>query len=297
MNYDKTNNSKKKPFYFSIDFEDFYYNYLRALKLNNPKTKEEALIKSYKRIKYICEKYLEDKKITFFVTGIVAKKMPHLIKEIYDDGHEISCHYNFHDNIFESNRKDFAHNLDEAIKIIENIIGEKPLGFRAPNFAINPNNTWAYEELSSRFLYDSSFKTSLKISDLKKEKIFFFTNRKLKEFFIYEKPYFKNLFKIKSGGTFVRLFPSSVVISTMNESYNMGHVPLLYLHPYELTLNHDFWIAWKDLSFLPFIKKSYIYCRQTQWSHFGHQNLDKKIKHICDNFEHQGPMKNLVLNK
>ena len=180
---------------------------------------------------------------------------------------------------------------------LENITGEKPLGFRAPNFAINPNNTWAYEELSSRFLYDSSYKTSSKISDLKKQKIFFYNNHKLEEFFIYEMPYIKNLLKIKSGGTFLRLFPSSVTISSMNESYDMGHVPLLYLHPYELTLNHDFWIAWKDLSFLPFIKKLYIYCRQTQWSHFGHQNLDKKIKHICDNFEHQGPMKNLVLNK
>ena len=247
-----TNNQKdylkKKPFYLSIDFEDFYYDSLRALNLNNPKIKEDALIKSYKRIKYICEKYLEDKKITFFVTGIVAKKMPHLIKEIYDDGHEISCHYNFHDNIFESNRKEFAHNLDEAIKIIENIIGEKPLGFRAPNFAINPNNTWAYEELSSRFLYDSSFKTSLKISDLTRQKNFLYNNHKLEEFFIYEMPYIKNLLKIKSGGTFLRLFPSSVTISSMNESYDMGHVPLLYLHPYELTLNHDFWIAWKDLS-------------------------------------------------
>ena len=63
-----------------------------------------------------------------------------------------------------------------------------------------------------------------------------------------------------------------------------------------VTLNHDFWIPWEDLNFLPFMKKLYIYCRQTQWSHLGHQNVEKKIKHICDNFEHQGPMRNLILN-
>ena len=296
MEFIKKNDLKKKPFYLSIDFEDFYYNSLRDLKCKNPKTKEAALIKSYERIKYICKKYLDDKKITFFVTGIVTKKVPKLIKEIYDDGHEISCHYNFHDNISESNREDFAHNLDEAIEIIKNVIGEKPLGFRAPNFAISPSNTWAYEELCSRFLYDSSYRTSLNITELKEQKIFHHKNYKLEEFFVYGKPIFKNLFNIRSGGTFLRLFPSSLIISSMQESYNKGHIPLLYLHPYELTLNHDFWIPWKDLNFLPLMKKIYIYCRQTQWSHLGHQNLENKINHICDHFEHQGPMKNLVLN-
>ena len=63
MEYVKKNDLKKKPFYLSIDFEDFYYNSLRDLKCENPKTKEEALIKSYERIKYICKQYLDNKKM------------------------------------------------------------------------------------------------------------------------------------------------------------------------------------------------------------------------------------------
>ena len=286
---------KKIPFYFSIDFEDFYYDSLRALNFQHPKTKEDALIKSYEKIKDICKKYLNDKKITFFVTGIVTRKMPELIKEIYNDGHEISCHYNYHDNINESNRKDFAYNLDIAIETIEKVTGEKPLGFRAPNFAIEPSNIWAYEELSKRFLYDSSYKTSLKTSELKQNKKFIYKNHQLEEFFIYGMPTIKNFFNIRSGGTFLRLFPSSLIIASMKKSYEEDHVPLLYLHPYELTLNHDFWINWDDLNFLPFFKKLYIFSRQTQWSHLGHKSVDKKINNICNFFEHQGPMKNLVL--
>ena len=62
---------KKIPFYFSIDFEDFYYDSLRALNIQHPKSKEDALIKSYERIKDICKNYLSNKKITFFVTGVI----------------------------------------------------------------------------------------------------------------------------------------------------------------------------------------------------------------------------------
>ena len=221
--------------------------------------------------------------------------MPELIKEIYNDGHEISCHYNYHDNINKSNRKDFAYNLDIAIETIEKVTGEKPLGFRAPNFAIEPSNIWAYEELSKRFLYDSSYKTSSKLTELKQNKKFIYKNHQLEEFFIYGMPTIKNFFNIRSGGTFLRLFPSSLIIASMKKSYEEDHVPLLYLHPYELTLDHDFWINWDDLNFLPFFKKLYIFSRQTQWSHLGHKSVDKKINDICNFFEHQGPMKNLVL--
>ncbi len=286
---------KKKPFYFSIDFEDFYYDSMRALNAENPKTKKEALYISYERIKHICEKYLNNKKITFFVTGIVAKQNPDLIKQIHKDGHEISCHYYFHDNICDSNRKDFAFNLDLAIKVIENITGEKPLGFRAPNFAIDHHNTWAYEELSKRFLYDSSYRTSSNISDLTSQKNFIYENHKLNEFFIYEMPTIKKIFNIRSGGTFLRLFPSNVIIASMNESYKKGHIPLLYLHPYELTLNHDFWMSLEDLSFLNKFRKFYTYARQLQWSHLGHKSVENKIKNITKFFIHQGPMKDLVL--
>ncbi len=287
---------KKKPFYFSIDFEDFYYDSMRALNVIDPKSKKDALNKSYERIKYICQKYLENKKITFFVTGIVAKKNPELIKQIHKDGHEISCHYYFHDDICLTNRENFANNLDLAINEIEKIIGEKPLGFRAPNFAIDRDNIWAYEELSKRFLYDSSYRTSLNISELKNQKKFTYKDYKLDEFFIYEMPTIRNIFNIRSGGTFLRLFPSNLIISSMNEGYKKGHIPLLYLHPYELTLNHDFWMSLDDLSFLTTMKKFYTYFRQLQWSHLGHKSVENKIKNITKFFTHQGPMKNLVLN-
>ena len=286
---------KKIPFYFSIDFEDSFHDVQRAIGHKSPGNKEVALYQSYEKIKYICKSYFNNKKISFFVTGILARQFPDLIKQIFNDGHEIGSHYNFHDRVSLSNRRDFANNLDISIKSIEKAIGEKPLGFRAPFFGIENHNLWAYEELAKRFAYDSSFRTSKPISKLKKFKDFEYKDFKLKEFFVYGKPILNTKFSIRTGGTFLRLFSANKTINIMKESFHRGHVPILYLHPYELLLNHDFWLNWKDLEPLKTHKKTYYWLRQMQWSHLGHKSVENKIKKISNEFVHVGPMK-LLLN-
>jgi len=287
---------KKMPFYFSIDFEDFYHDSLRALGKQSPESQEDALYNSYERIKKIQKKYLSNRPITFFVTGILAKKMPDLISKIYKDGNEISCHYNFHDDIHECSRSELAENLDIAIENIYKITGEKPLGFRAPNFAINEDDLWAYEEISKRFRYDSSYKTSHKFDELDINKSISNNGEKFNEYYVFCMPIINNLFKIKSGGTYLRLFPVKFILKCLEKTYKMGHVPLIYLHPYELTLNKNFWIKWDELSFLPLNKRLNWWFRQNQWARFGHHKIENKLDKICRHFEHQGPMRNLLLN-
>ena len=75
----KTN---KIPFYFSVDFEDFYHDKKRQLGHSNPDALEKPLWKSYEKIKKICENLFSNKKITFFSTGILAKKAPDLLSNI-----------------------------------------------------------------------------------------------------------------------------------------------------------------------------------------------------------------------
>ena len=81
----------------------------------------------------------------------------------------------------------------------------------------------------------------------------------------------------------------------MFNTHRNGHIPLVYMHPYEMTLGHDFWISWKDLKSLKLLYRIYIWLRQLQWSHLGHKSVEKKISFISKYFEHQGPMKNLLL--
>ena len=285
---------EKIPFYFSIDFEDFTHDLGRSIGNPKPESREKALELSYLRAQYFSERFFNGKKITFFVTGVLARKSPELIKRIFDDGHEIGCHYNFHDNINLTTREDFANNLDAAIESIHEIIGEKPLGFRAPNFAIDEENTWAYEELAKRFVYDSSFKTSIHINEILNDGQFNFNGNKLHEFCIFGLPILQGNFVVRTGGTFLRLFPVRLTIEAMKKTKELGHTPLIYMHPYEMTLNSDFWVSWKDLKYLKLPKRVIKWARQVQWSKLGHRGVEKKLQDICEIFEHQGPMKLLI---
>jgi hypothetical protein len=287
---------QKIPFFFSIDFEDFTYDYSRSLGNPSPEFREEALEISYLRAEYFSNRFFNGRKMTFFVTAVLARNFPKLIKKIFDNGHEIGCHYNFHDNINSSNRENFSKNIDIAIESIENIIGVKPLGFRAPNSAIDEENIWAYEELAKRFEYDSSYRTSTTLNKTLFGRKFNFKDNYLYEYYIFGLPILLGSFALRTGGTFLRLFPSSYTIQAMKKSHEFGHIPLVYLHPYELTLNSDFWLTWRDLSYLPFPKRLIKWARQLQWHKLGHKSVEKKIEDICNLFEHQGPMNLLLKN-
>ena len=78
----------------------------------------------------------------------------------------------------------------------------------------------------------------------------------------------------------------------MQESADKGHIPLVYLHPYEFT--SDFWVPWKELKFLPTVKRFKVWIRQLQWCWLGHRTLEKKLKKISQTFSHQGRMDTLL---
>ena len=103
-------------------------------------------------------------------------------------------------------------------------------------------------------------------------------------------PIFKNYIKIKSGGTYLRVFTSKQIQNCMKNSYRLGHTPIVYLHPYELRAQ-EFWISWKKLNFLSLKKKSKWWLRQFQWLKLGHNNLEKKVEIICNEFDHIGAIR------
>ncbi|MDB4145260.1 polysaccharide deacetylase family protein [Amylibacter sp.] len=284
----------KLPFYFSVDFEDFYYDTNRRLGNPYPTFKLEAVKKSYEIVNKYSEQFFEGRRITFFVTAVLARKAPDLIQRIFNDGHEIACHYNFHDNVDNATRETFGENLDIAIETLHSITGEWPVGFRAPNFAISAKNTYAYEELAKRFKYDSSYKTSELASKITKNREFIFGDNSIKEFCVYGMPYAFGKINIRSGGTFLRLFPVSQTIMVMEQAYDKQHAPILYLHPYEILTEKEFWLTWADLKFMSIKQRTFFWLRQNQWSNLGNKTVERKIEQICKIFEHQGPMRELL---
>ena len=129
---------------------------MRSLGLE-PRVNFDALNLGYQIINNFCVKKLNSKKITFFTTGTVAQTFPELLQEISQDGHEIACHYHYHDLMYKQSNDEIDRNLDLAKKSIFQACGKIPLGFRAPVFSIPKERIDIFEVIEKHFEYDSSF--------------------------------------------------------------------------------------------------------------------------------------------
>ena len=70
----------------------------------------------------------------------MAEKCPDIVARIAADGHEIACHYFWHDPCRLDPPDLFEANLRRAIDALEAASGQKTLGFRAPRFSLKPED-------------------------------------------------------------------------------------------------------------------------------------------------------------
>jgi len=92
-----------------------------------------------------------------FVLGKFAETFPEVVREIHAEGHEVACHGYGHVEIFKQSRKEFASDVRRSKDILEQILGERVRGYRAPDFSIVRDTLWALEVLAEAgFEYDSS---------------------------------------------------------------------------------------------------------------------------------------------
>ncbi len=94
-------------------------------------------------------------KATFFVLGWIAERLPGLVREIHQRGHEVASHG--FDHIL---NLDFAldvvrQDLDRSKKLLEDISGSSVVGYRSPNFSVS--NQILEEIQRNGYLYDSSY--------------------------------------------------------------------------------------------------------------------------------------------
>ncbi|MDR3347984.1 MAG: polysaccharide deacetylase [Acidaminococcales bacterium] len=91
---------------------------------------------------------------TFFTPGWVAEKYAALLKDIHAQGHEIAYHGYLHEETLGISYEEEAANMEKSEKIIERIIGKKPVGHRAPNETMHP---FTLEMIHKRgYLYSSN---------------------------------------------------------------------------------------------------------------------------------------------
>src|SRR3982751_1829702 len=84
---------------------------------------------------------------TFFVLGWIAQHQPAVVRAIAEAGHEIASHGFWHEKVTTLNQARFRADVRSSKQVLEDLIGLRVIGYRAPSFSIVPGLEWAFDVL------------------------------------------------------------------------------------------------------------------------------------------------------
>ena len=177
---------------------------------------------------------------TFFILGWIAERLPHLVREIQDRGHEVASH-GFDHNLCNEEPKDrLKQDLLDSKKLLEDIIGAPVLGYRAPSFSISDSILKVIEECG--YLYDSSFNSfamhgrygKILINRYAKKGISYQVSNNFFELPISNLTLGKSFVIPWGGGAYFRIIPFQIFKRGVERILKKENAYLFYMHPWEI---------------------------------------------------------------
>ncbi|HZV67651.1 MAG TPA: XrtA system polysaccharide deacetylase [Telluria sp.] len=96
-------------------------------------------------------------KATFFTLGWIAERYPAMVRRIVAGGHELASHGYGHLRASDQDLAAFNQDIVSSKALLEDIGGQRVLGYRAPSFSIGARNLWALDALlAAGYQYSSS---------------------------------------------------------------------------------------------------------------------------------------------
>lgn len=192
---------------------------------------------------------------TFFVLGYVAERTPEVVKMIHDEGHELASHGYGHVQVYKQKKDQFLQDILRSKNLIEEMTGEKVIGYRAPEWSIcgapqqaepaearfvakagkgKRNSYWALDLLvQNGFLYDSSI-APLRLIGIPDAPTTPYTLStplgEIKEFPPLVMPSLLGNLPI-GGGWGLRIFPYRSIRDTIIQMNRLNHSVLIFCHP------------------------------------------------------------------
>ena len=141
----------------SIDVEDYFQ--VSAFENYIPRENWDSLPTNIERNTERILEFLDEYNThaTFFVLGWVAERFPGIIQKISDAGHEVASHGYSHVRVTNQTQGEFYEDISKTKKILEDIISNPVIGYRAASYSITKTNTWAHSEIEKAgYKYSSS---------------------------------------------------------------------------------------------------------------------------------------------
>ena len=176
---------------------------------------------------------------TFFVLGWIAKRLPGLVREIHERGHEVASHGFNHQLCGGQSREELSRDIGDSKKLLEVIIGAEVYGFRAPSFSITGQVLEILTECGYRYV--SSFNCSalnsryrtLDLLDETRKGIAFQLSTHLHEIPVSNLQWGKITVPIGGGGYF-RLIPFFLFHKAVQWVMRRQGAYVFYVHPWEI---------------------------------------------------------------
>jgi len=239
----------------TVDVEDWFHicDIEHILPRSDWDRCESRVIENVERILSLLGRY--SVRATFFVLGYVAERTPAVVEMIRKEGHEIASHGYGHVQVYRQNRDEFLSDLLRSKHLLEEMTGEKVIGYRAPQWSIcgvlghaEPAGTrflakaakgkrdshWAFDLLvQSGFLYDSSIAPLrfIGIPDATTTPYAVSTpSGVIKEFPPLVRPSFLGNLPV-GGGWGLRIFPYQSIKGRILQLNSSAYPALVFLHP------------------------------------------------------------------
>jgi peptidoglycan-N-acetylglucosamine deacetylase len=178
-------------------------------------------------------------KATFFILGWLAQRLPHLVREIHDRGHEVASH-GFHHHLCTQQQPDaLRQDLNDSKSMLEDIIGAPVFGYRAPSFSINNDILKRIED--SGYQYDSSYNSfglhgrygKIDLSGFPRTGLAYPLSKTFFEVPVSNLTVFGKTLPWGGGGYF-RLFPFTLFAWGVKAIIKKESAYLFYMHPWEI---------------------------------------------------------------
>lgn len=228
---------------FTVDVEDYFQveSFSGVIDRNSWNARPCRVETNTRRILDVLDS--KNVKGTFFILGWIAKRYPELVREVARRGHEIASHGMSHKLIYKQSHDEFRSETLDSKKLLEDIVQQPLLGYRAATYSITRQSLWALDTLvEAGYKYDSSIfpmrhdRYGIPDASSWPGVITTPSGATFVEFPISTYKTMGLTIPVAGGGYF-RLFPYLFTRFCLGQINKSGHEFLFYMHPWEIDVD------------------------------------------------------------
>jgi peptidoglycan-N-acetylglucosamine deacetylase len=227
----------KKNVYLTFDIEPFWVNIPVRHHKDDWKKLRDQSAKGFYEILEICAEL--NLKATFFFVGEWARQYPKAVSAAKSMGHTIGSHSHFHEDLTKLSAEQLRSDLATSKKILEDIVGQKIVHFRAPSFSLLPEQMSVVREAG--FLIDSSTSNASRVFGGSNK-----LNFRLENFASITQSGLKIFGKEITilGGGYLRIIPPKILRLLVH--HDLGN--MIYLHPVDFCQSVPYYsfLSWSE---------------------------------------------------